>query len=76
MREHTQSLPHQPPRQYNLRDAYRERVWRSPLGVIGRSEYRSGFGVPPPRLNAENRGLRLGPSMDEPRIREDLKEEG
>ena len=36
MIEFTRRLPVQGPRQYTLRDAYRGRVWRSPIVVIGR----------------------------------------
>ena len=36
MSEYTKRLPIQPPRHYSLRDAYRGRVWRSPIVVICR----------------------------------------
>lgn len=36
MIEHTRRLPIKGPRHYTLRDAYRDRVWRSPSVVIGR----------------------------------------
>ena len=36
MSDYTKSLPIKPTRHYTLRDAYRGRVWRSPIVVIGR----------------------------------------
>lgn len=33
---HTQKLPVEGPRQYTLRDAYRGRIWRSPIVVLSR----------------------------------------
>ena len=38
-------IPVQPPRQYGLRDAYDRRVWRSPMGVIGRELLLFGLAV-------------------------------
>ncbi len=38
-------IPVQPPREYGLRDAYDRRVWRSPLGVIGRELLLFGLAV-------------------------------
>ena len=43
--EPIRSLPHEPPRRYGLRDAYRDRVWRSPGGVIGRELFFLGVAV-------------------------------
>ena len=45
MTEPIANLPHVPPRDYTLRDAYRGRVWRSPLGVIGRELFFLGLAV-------------------------------
>ena len=39
------TLPHEPPRSYGMRDAYRRRVWRSPWGVIGREFFFLGLAV-------------------------------
>jgi hypothetical protein len=38
-------IPVRPPRAYRLRDAYRRRVWRSPLGVVGREVMLFGLAV-------------------------------
>ena len=45
MSEPAVTLPHEPPRKYDLRDAYRGRVWRSPIGVIGREFFFLGLAV-------------------------------
>jgi len=38
-------LPIQPPREYSLRDAYRGRVWRTPLTVIAREIFFWAIGM-------------------------------
>lgn len=38
-------IPVRPPRTYGLRDAYRRRVWRSPLGVVGREVMLFGLAI-------------------------------
>jgi len=38
-------IPVHPPRKYGLRDAYDRRIWRSPLGVIGREVLLFGLAV-------------------------------
>ncbi|MEE2789126.1 MAG: hypothetical protein VX589_17455 [Myxococcota bacterium] len=45
MNDPVRALPHTPPRQYGLRDAYRDRVWRSPGGVVGRELFFMGLAV-------------------------------